>query len=256
MPTIDETKPAGKPAKRKTEKNKTEKKKKPSAPKQAAAPVILRTPEPVEAQSHLQVPQPLPELPAAESALVDQPDIAKVEAVEAAAPEITASEPTAAETTTAETPAGETIEHAAPAHEPSPVASAEPVTPEPVSPAPLSPAPVMADPVAAAPVPAEPAADKPARTEPAPVNMQTIANAYRDYTRKSFEAFGSYVEQLSGARSFDRAMSVQREFMKRSYETSVAETQKICELHARLARQNLDPFKALAPRAPQTPRKP
>lgn len=231
MPTIDETKPATKPAKRKTER-----KKKPSAPKQAAAPVILRTPEPVEAQSHIEVPQPLPELPAAESVIIDQPETAEVKAVEAAAPGIT----------TAEAPAAEIVEHAVATLEPAPVAPAEPVAA----------APVMAEPAAPAPSPAEPAADKPMPTEPAPVNMQTIANAYRDYTRKSFEAFGSYVEQLSGARSFDKAMSVQREFMKRSYENSVAETQKICELHARLARQNLDPFRALTGKTPQTPRKP
>jgi len=242
MPTIDETKPATKPAKRKTER-----KKKPSAPKQAAAPVILRTPEPVEAQSHIEVPQPLPELPAAESAIIDQPETAEVKAVETtAAPEITAAEAAAPASTIAEIPVAETVERTDTAPEVFPVPPAAPVAAEPV----------MAEPAAPAPSPAEPAADKPVPTEPAPVNMQTIANAYRDYTRKSFEAFGSYVEQLSGARSFDRAMSVQREFMKRSYENSVAETQKICELHARLARQNLDPFRALTGKTPQTPRKP
>lgn len=236
MPTIDETKPAGKPAKRKTER-----KKKPSTPKQAAAPVILRTPEPIEAQSHLQVPQPLPELPAVESVVIDQPEVAEVKAVETVtiatkAPEITA----------VESPAVEPVEQAVASPGPSPVAPAEPVVVEPV----------VAAPAALAPTSVEPAGARPIAADPAPVNMQTIANAYRDYTRKSFEAFGSYVEQLSGARSFDKAMSVQREFMKRSYETSFAETQKICELHARLARQNLDPFKALARKAPETPRKP
>ncbi|MET0970247.1 MAG: phasin family protein [Tardiphaga sp.] len=237
MPTIDETKPAGKPAKRKAER-----KKKPGALKQAPAPVILRTAEPVEAQSHIQVPQPLPELPPAESVVIDPPEVAEVKGVEAAAPE-----PATAKTPAAETPAAEPAERTEAAAETSPVAPAEPVVA----------APVMAEPApTAAPSPAEPIADKPTPAEPVAVNMQTIANAYRDYTRKSFEAFGSYVEQLSGARSFDKAMSVQREFMKRSYETSVAETQKICDLHARLARQNLDPFRGLAGKAPQTPRKP
>jgi hypothetical protein len=101
---------------------------------------------------------------------------------------------------------------------------------------------------AAAPSPAEPepAAATPAPAEPAPVSLQTIANAYRDYTRKSFEEFGSFVEQLSGARSLDKAMTVQSEFVKRAYETSVAESQKICDLHTRLAKQTLDPFKGLA----------
>ncbi|WP_225673289.1 phasin family protein [Bradyrhizobium hereditatis] len=104
----------------------------------------------------------------------------------------------------------------------------------------------------AAPSPAEPPTAKPAPAEPAPVSLQTIANAYRDYTRKSFEEFGSFVEQLSGVRSLDKAMTVQTEFMKRAYETSVSESQRICELHTRLARQTLDPFKGLAGKAPPT----
>ncbi|WP_374207745.1 phasin family protein [Bradyrhizobium sp. 190] len=88
--------------------------------------------------------------------------------------------------------------------------------------------------------------------ETAPVSLQTIANAYRDYTRKSIEEFGSFVEQLSGVRSLDKAMTVQSEFVKRAYETSVAESQKICELHNRLARQTLDPFKGLTGKTPAT----
>jgi hypothetical protein len=102
------------------------------------------------------------------------------------------------------------------------------------------------------PPPAEPASAAPPSAEPAPVSLQTIANAYRDYTRKSLEEFGSFVEQLSGVRSLDKAMTVQSEFVKRAYETSVAESQKICELHNRLAKQTLDPFKGLTGKAPAT----
>src|SRR6185312_4162211 len=83
------------------------------------------------------------------------------------------------------------------------VASPEPQPAEPVSTEPPSTEPVSAEPVSAAPPPAE----------PAPVSLQTIANAYRDYTRKSIEEFGSFVEQLSGVRSLDKAMTVQSEFV-------------------------------------------
>ncbi|MEH2499124.1 hypothetical protein V1294_005603 [Bradyrhizobium sp. AZCC 1678] len=121
------------------------------------------------------------------------------------------------------------------------------------APSPTEPAPVEAAPAEAAsiqPAPVESAA------EPAPVSLQTIANAYRDYTRKSIEEFGSFVEQLSGVRSLDKAMTVQSEFVKRAYETSVAESQKICELHNRLAKQTLDPFKGLTGKTPATHGKP
>ena len=135
--------------------------------------------------------------------------------------------------------------------EPVVAVSPEPVVtavalPEPQPAVALSPAePPPAESRIATPSPAEPAS-----SELAPVSLQTIANAYRDYTRKSIEEFGSFVEQLSSVRSLDKAMTVQSEFVKRAYETSVAESQKICELHNRLARQSLDPFKALTGKAP------
>ena len=127
-------------------------------------------------------------------------------------------------------------------------AVAAPPEPQPAAaPSPPEPAPVEAALAEAASI--QPAAVESA-AEPAPVSLQTIANAYRDYTRKSIEEFGSFVEQLSGVRSLDKAMTVQSEFVKRAYETSVAESQKICELHNRLAKQTLDPFKGLTSKAP------
>ena len=99
----------------------------------------------------------------------------------------------------------------------------------------------------------EPAKAEAGKPEPAaPVSLQTIANAYRDYTRKSFEEFGSFFEQLSGVRSLDKAMEVQTEFVKRAYESSVAETQKIRELHRTLARQTFEPFGNFAGKTPET----
>lgn len=129
------------------------------------------------------------------------------------------------------------------------VASPEPVAaPLPAEPPPAEP--TLAESKIAAPSPAEPAS-----SELAPVSLQTIANAYRDYTRKSIEEFGSFVEQLSGVRSLDKAMTVQSEFVKRAYETSVAESQKICELHNKLAKQTLQPFQGLMGKTPETRRK-
>ena len=90
-----------------------------------------------------------------------------------------------------------------------------------------------------------------APAEPAPVSLQTLANAYRDYTRKSFEEFGSYFEQLTGVRSLDKAMEVQTEFVKRAYESSVAESRKIRELHSKLARQTFEPFQGFSGKTPE-----
>jgi hypothetical protein len=105
---------------------------------------------------------------------------------------------------------------------------------------------------AAVTAPEVPPAAAPSPVELAPVSLQTIANAYRDYTRKSFEEIGCYFEQLTGARSLDKAMKVQSDFMKRAYETSVAESQRIYELHNRLARQTFQPFQRLMGKMPET----
>lgn len=153
-------------------------------------------------------------------------------------------EPVHAESPKVEQPAiDEPVEAVAAPPEPQPAAAPSPPEPAPVEAA-------LAEAASIQPAAAESAA------EPAPVSLQTIANAYRDYTRKSIEEFGSFVEQLSGVRSLDKAMTVQSEFVKRAYETSVAESQKICELHNRLARQTLDPFKGLPGKTPATHGKP
>jgi hypothetical protein len=53
--------------------------------------------------------------------------------------------------------------------------------------------------------------------------LQAIAAAYGDYTKKSFEETKSFVEKLSGVRSFDKAIEAQNEFAKSAYETFVAD---------------------------------
>jgi hypothetical protein len=79
----------------------------------------------------------------------------------------------------------------------------------------------------------------------APVSVQTIANAYGDYTRKSFEQTRSFFDRLTRVRSLDKAVEVQVEFAKQAYETFVSEMQKICGLHTELARQSLRPLEGL-----------
>jgi len=76
--------------------------------------------------------------------------------------------------------------------------------------------------------------------------MQTIATAYGDYTKKSFEDTKSFVEKLSGVKSLDKAIEVQTEFARSSFETFVAESQKIAGLYSDLAKQTFKPFEGIA----------
>jgi phasin family protein len=75
--------------------------------------------------------------------------------------------------------------------------------------------------------------------------IQTIATAYGDYTKKSFEDTKSFVEKLSGVKSLDKAIEVQTEFAKSAYETFVAESQKIAGLYTDLAKQSFKPFEGM-----------
>jgi hypothetical protein len=75
-----------------------------------------------------------------------------------------------------------------------------------------------------------------------PGGFQAIATAYGDYTKKSFEDTKSFVEKLSGVKSFDKAIEIQTEFAKTAYQTFVTESQKIGALYRDLAKQSYKPF--------------
>ena len=75
--------------------------------------------------------------------------------------------------------------------------------------------------------------------------LQAIASAYGDYTKKSFEDGKSFVEKLSGVKSLDKVIEVQTEFAKSSYETFVAESQKIAGLYTDLAKQTFKPLEGM-----------
>jgi hypothetical protein len=77
------------------------------------------------------------------------------------------------------------------------------------------------------------------------IDFQTLATAYGNYTKKSFEETKAFVEKLSGVRSLDKVVEIQTEFAKQAYETFVTESQKIRELYRGLAKQNLRPFEGL-----------
>jgi len=78
------------------------------------------------------------------------------------------------------------------------------------------------------------------------VSLQTVAQAYGDYSRKSWQAGRFLVERLAAARSFDEAIEIQGEFAKQAYVNFVAQSQKICELYGELAKQFFRPFDKFA----------
>ena len=87
-----------------------------------------------------------------------------------------------------------------------------------------------------------------------PISIQTIANAYGDYTKKSLHDTRSFVEKLMGVRSLDKAVVIQIEFARQAYETFVAESQKISGLYGELAKQIFKPLEGFVAKVTQAGR--
>jgi hypothetical protein len=73
-------------------------------------------------------------------------------------------------------------------------------------------------------------------------SMQAIAVEFADYSKKSFEQGTSALERLVGAKSLDKAIEVQTDYLKTAYEGFVAEATKLGELYADLAKETYKPF--------------
>ena len=73
-------------------------------------------------------------------------------------------------------------------------------------------------------------------------NAQAIATEVADYSKKSFEDSAAAWEKLMGAKSLEKAMEVQSEYLKSSYEGFVAESTKLSELYVDFAKEAYKPF--------------
>lgn len=71
---------------------------------------------------------------------------------------------------------------------------------------------------------------------------QAIAVEVVDYSKKSVEGSAAAWEQLMGAKSLEKAMQVQTEYLKSSYEDFVAEATKLGELYVDLAKETYRPL--------------
>jgi len=76
-------------------------------------------------------------------------------------------------------------------------------------------------------------------------NAQAIATEVADYSKKSFEDSAVAFQKLLSAKSLEKAMEVQSEYLQSSYEELVAESAKIGELYADLAREAYKLFESV-----------
>ena len=68
-------------------------------------------------------------------------------------------------------------------------------------------------------------------------NAQAIAVEIIDYSKKSIEGSAAAWERLLGAKTMEKAMEVQSDYLKSSYEDFVAEATKLGELYADFAEE-------------------
>ena len=71
--------------------------------------------------------------------------------------------------------------------------------------------------------------------------VQQIATEATDYSKKSLEASSGMMEKLMGVKSVEKAIEVQTEFAKHSYESFVAQSTKFGELFTNLAKDSFKP---------------
>ena len=79
--------------------------------------------------------------------------------------------------------------------------------------------------------------------------LSAIATAYGDYAKKAYEDTKFFAEKLSGVKSLEKAIEVQTDFVKTSYEGFVARSGKFSTLYADLARETYKPFEGLFAKA-------
>ncbi len=78
---------------------------------------------------------------------------------------------------------------------------------------------------------------------------QAIAVETADYAKKSFEQSTATLEKLLGAKTLDKAIEVQTDYLKSAYEGFVAQSTKLGELYTSLAKDAFKPYEGLVAKA-------
>ena len=77
-------------------------------------------------------------------------------------------------------------------------------------------------------------------------SAQAIAAEVQTYSKGQFEAGSQYVEKLLGVKSLDKAIELQQDYAKSSYEGFVTYANKLGELVSGAAKEAAKPFEAAA----------
>ena len=75
---------------------------------------------------------------------------------------------------------------------------------------------------------------------------QAIAVESADFAKRSFEQGTATIEKLVGAKTLDKAIEIQADYLRSAYEGVVAQSSKMGELYANLAKDAFKPFETVA----------
>jgi hypothetical protein len=75
--------------------------------------------------------------------------------------------------------------------------------------------------------------------------VQAIAVEVADYSKKSFEEGSAAIEKLIGAKSLDRAIEIQTEYVKTAYEGLVSQATRLGAIYTDLAKEAYKPYEAM-----------
>ncbi len=79
-------------------------------------------------------------------------------------------------------------------------------------------------------------------------HFQAIAAEVADYSKKSFEESTAAMEKLMGAKSVEKAIEVQTDYVKSAYEGFVSEATKLGDLYSDFAKETYKPFESVLSR--------
>ncbi|MEO1198842.1 MAG: phasin family protein [Pseudomonadota bacterium] len=80
-------------------------------------------------------------------------------------------------------------------------------------------------------------------------NMQAIAVEVADYQKKSFEEGSAALEKMMSAKSIDKAMEVQTEYLKTAYEGMVGQMTKMGEIFTDMSKEAYKPLEGMVAKA-------
>jgi phasin family protein len=83
--------------------------------------------------------------------------------------------------------------------------------------------------------------------------VQELASGATDYSKKSLEQGTEALEKMLAARSLEKAMEIQSDYIKTAYESFIAESNRVSELCADVAKEVYKPFEAYVSKMPALP---